>query len=588
MENSEDGDIVVEYHYKPIPISSPNQSHPPKLEIPLNRHTSPKRLSRKSKVGKIPPSDKSPQKTIHSFFKKIIKTQPVQGRISVRKDLMASTSPKKNVVRVSTPAPQSPKPSSNEASRKLMINETNKPLDMSKTAQLQFPEIVTLSGDSEEQDLPNRTPTKKSPRSENVTLSPGIKRSINRFKSISPAKSPARKKIILGEDNSPSRVIPVVSNYDPLIFMIEEVKRNQSLLKRSTNQNMEPLFSPEEESIIESYLSLTPPAQTLFVKRFFGVDNWHRLDEDGDTVKELSEKQFLDTNSDNMNLLTLIGLLNNNELTQIHKNYARVRKQMKNKKSMIESILQSARTQNNPFGKSREMLLISEIRNKLGKIYIVSEKSRVAMNRVVLLFSVVHSIEAESKRAQGQRFFISKILRGEIKFPTYQVIPVVLFKTRAEFIEYESALSLKKRLEEALEIKDFASLEPIAGEAKASFERILNDDTLTTRVSQLPSFLTRYTAGSVLASVLTLYCKRYKKEQNSDYVISILKLLLEQSHFGIGRRGSWYELLCQAHLTAKNPVSAAEILNLAELDLSLDEVWILTLQLKVQRLAKVV
>lgn len=586
---SDDSDIFVEYQSRPTVISSGQLLKNPALkEIRRNTKQSPKpsttqrakspvskpsksdtnptpRPSPKKRKITKPPASGSPQKTILDFFKTT--RNPDKPVITVRKDLM------KNPAN-STP---SKRPSASpEAARTMKRFKTPEKNSNQGTNENSMPAVS------------NRTPTKTPP--EIVTLSPGVKKRMNRFKAVTPQKSPARKKLALPEIDSDSvEVIPNVPNLNSLTFMIGEVKRNQDLVKRSACQAFEPLFSREEELIIEKYLSLDQPAQELFMKRFFGKENWHRVGGDTNIVKALCEAHLVTTNLDNVSLANLLNLLSKDEVAGIHKKYVGST-HAKRKDTIIESIVLNIISQRSAFGvnsKNREMLIRQEAVGKLGPMYKPTLNSRVTMNRVLLLFSVVHSVDDESKRAQSQRFFISRILKGEIKFAAYEVVPVVLFEARSDFIAYESALKLRVRLDEAFGMKLFEKLEEVAVEAKAMLEGNLRDVPFITRFGKLPSFLKRFSAGSVLASVLTSYCQRHKKKTDSEMVISILTMLLEQTYFGLRRRGKWYELLCQAYLSAKNTQGAVNILTIAKMDQSLDEVKILTLQIKVQHLKKV-
>lgn len=107
------------------------------------------------------------------------------------------------------------------------------------------------------------------------------------------------------------------------------------------------------------------------------------------------------------------------------------------------------------------------------------------------------------------------------------------------------------------------------------------------RVTQLPTFLRRYSAGAVHASILTQFCELRKKKSDTQEMIAVLLELLQQETFGVGSRGKWYELLCQAYQSISMNEEAADVVLQASKDESVDEVRTLTLQMKAQRLLNV-
>ena len=93
---------------------------------------------------------------------------------------------------------------------------------------------------------------------------------------------------------------------------------------------------------------------------------------------------------------------------------------------------------------------------------------------------------------------------GRIVFPCYDVIrSAKIFRHKSDLILFEKSINLESRIAEVTEAKNFEAGVPIFEEAKLFFRQILDDSDLTSHVLSLPSFLRKFTSGSVVAYVLT-------------------------------------------------------------------------------------
>ena len=93
---------------------------------------------------------------------------------------------------------------------------------------------------------------------------------------------------------------------------------------------------------------------------------------------------------------------------------------------------------------------------------------------------------------------------GRINFPCYDVIrSAKIFRHKSDLLLFEKSINFESRVAEVIEAKKFEAGVPICEEAKSFFSQILDDPDLTCHVLSLPSFLRKFTCGSVVAYVLT-------------------------------------------------------------------------------------
>ena len=93
---------------------------------------------------------------------------------------------------------------------------------------------------------------------------------------------------------------------------------------------------------------------------------------------------------------------------------------------------------------------------------------------------------------------------GRVIFPCYDIIrEKQIFRHKNDLCEFEKSISFESRISEVVDSKQFENVIPIFEEANNFFDEILNDESMTSHVLSLPTFLRKFTSGSVMAYVLT-------------------------------------------------------------------------------------
>jgi hypothetical protein len=93
---------------------------------------------------------------------------------------------------------------------------------------------------------------------------------------------------------------------------------------------------------------------------------------------------------------------------------------------------------------------------------------------------------------------------GRIVFPSYDIIrKTKIFGGKSDLLLFEKSISFESRISEVVDTKNFENGIPIFEEAKAFFDELLCNEKISNHVLSLPSFLRKFTSGSVMAYVMT-------------------------------------------------------------------------------------
>lgn len=451
----------------------------------------------------------------------------------------------------------------------------------------------------------------------NVHLSPSLRKRSNRFYFNLENDQPSTSKSVK-QRSPPKRADPVSSSksessaltcqlFQKIVHdeMEKQLKLEQAAAETKT---FERLISEEECQIIERFFKLDLTCRQLFVRMYSRVHKWHRQGEiKYDDIQLclslefnlLAGEKFFDANIDEMELQTQLDLFKVFELTALCRNFniqtrvdARHSATM-SKKKMIEAIINDNKNQKSVLDmlkkskkNSRMDLLKREINKTLGPCFRLNEKVVRVFDKLVLLFSLVHNVDDHNKRVSDTIFTLMKEYYGNERWYKYELSPSVIFKTREDFLMYERAVKVQQELEDAVASKDFETFDKLAKATKLELEKILKDEEFIARFRQLPSFLKRFSAGTVYARMLTTFCEKFKMRTKKTDLISVASFLLDQNTFNVGKKGKWYEFLSMAYESSQRADLAAKILLLADKDDMVNEVQKLALQLRGQTILK--
>lgn len=373
-----------------------------------------------------------------------------------------------------------------------------------------------------------------------ITLSPGIKRRKKRFKSIvditKNSKSESTEKVKRHLFPAPSleaacsqpqatsssftTTIPKTDesttddrkvNFDVsdinnhldayiLGVIIEDVMKHQLHLKEDAmtcgggGAVHHSLITDFDMAVIEKFLCMDRNSQKLFMRIFFRKPGWHRVSSiknysdlsDGleKEIIALKSVHLINTDIEKENVRCQLELLKSDELAKLSKSFSvssgtggSLRKD-----DLLDALLTETRVQKSVLdlfkrAKSSRLEMVGrETQRLLGPCFQIDPECRQTIERIVLLFSLPLDVDEEAKRASSMRFLMHRVLTATVTFVPFDVIPVVIFHTRADFLEYESALRLRQEMEEAQQPKNHDEFTATARKSREAFQRLVADD----------------------------------------------------------------------------------------------------------------
>jgi Fanconi-associated nuclease 1 len=224
--------------------------------------------------------------------------------------------------------------------------------------------------------------------------------------------------------------------------------------------------------------------------------------------------------------------------------------------------------------------------------YRVSEGPRCIFHRILSLYSLSNWWEErESDKGQHIPQLTSVLLRntGRLVFPIFSIIRQrAIFRSRDDLLHFEVVCGIEAKMAEAFSDKDWFTAKEITKEAIGVYDETLNDEELTRHSQELPTFLRKFTSGSVLAYILTKGVEVNERLKCYQDAVDLLRKLLKQDLYLPDFHGLWYERLVldlDQHL--KKPQSALEAIWQSLDDLHVQEARLLTICQRVTKLANV-
>ncbi|XP_049964095.1 fanconi-associated nuclease 1-like isoform X1 [Schistocerca serialis cubense] len=330
-----------------------------------------------------------------------------------------------------------------------------------------------------------------------------------------------------------------------------------------------PLLSNEEWRMVVCYLLLPPSSRTAVTRLLARQPGWHRLSalERYGSVSELQERfeapqedGFVSLECSSESASVLLPLLKMPEIKSLCSEF-NIATAAKNKPQLINDLLKLQARQKGVTGKS--VPLVSRIVRALGPCVKASDSLRSLLSRLFLITSLGCASAPEDRTLASMVFRVTNVETGRVIYPNCEVIrKSVIFPTREHLLRYETAIELQNESMVAIEKKDWATAREIVAVIENNFRELLTDANEREHVEQLPSFLRRFTPGTVYASCLQYGAEVYRKSGKEHYksAVQILELILSQKLYRTHRRGKCYVALALLlHRHVRDHAAAAEV-----------------------------
>lgn len=266
------------------------------------------------------------------------------------------------------------------------------------------------------------------------------------------------------------------------------------------------LLDASDLDVIQRVRGLTAPAQMLYVRLFQRKPAWIRADRirypelaDAVAVPELLEElTAADLLLSERQLTTadqLTQLLTAAELRQLCQQL--LLSSAGTRDTLLGRLAHYARGQRVLFAVSASQVVADRARVLLGRCGRVAAEPRRVLTRVLSLFSTPSYEDEESTSQQLRELVMVRL--GRRAYPEALVRKeAAVFGCRADLLRYEAASQLEAETRAAVEVKDFEQAYQGYLKAEELWKEFNNDSSLLIYDEQLPTFLRKFTASSVL------------------------------------------------------------------------------------------
>lgn len=174
---------------------------------------------------------------------------------------------------------------------------------------------------------------------------------------------------------------------------------------------------------------------------------------------------------------------------------------------------------------------------------------------------------------------------GNVRYPSYTINKKeVIYKTRQELIDYDTACRLESRILVAIEKKDTGNvISKFLPEAQKGFDHVINNE----EQQNLPTFLRNQTAGHVYTRCLHHIVTVLEQQKQHSIAVEILNKIVDQEMYCQHYKGRWLERLAinyESHL--KRPSDAFSIVRKGLKDPNVHFAFRYTLYMRAKRLSK--
>jgi Fanconi-associated nuclease 1 len=149
----------------------------------------------------------------------------------------------------------------------------------------------------------------------------------------------------------------------------------------------------------------------------------------------------------------------------------------------------------------------------------------------------------------------------QIKFVDYDIkLTIKIFEDREALLRYQNSLEYESELLDLANSKEFEQAFELFNDRVYEIQKTILDPVINARDQKLPSYLRRFTAGSIYCKVLMAFadvCERLKDYRRANEIYDFL--LNRQHTYGQSCRARWFirtTINYESHL--KEPIKALE------------------------------
>ena len=309
------------------------------------------------------------------------------------------------------------------------------------------------------------------------------------------------------------------------------------------------LFSDDELDVVDDYRALTLDCKKLFVRLLNRKHAWLyrdkiRYDEIQDTeeaLKKLVDTGFLDDENKLNDIEKLLHLLSVNDVKTVAKDL-NISLKLTSKQEIIPEVLKLCRRKSGIFNLTvtLEQKLIKKCKTLVNSCFRINDRVRSVLMRVLCLWGL--NTWWESKEEGGTPTTLTSILltnQGQVVYPSYTILRQArIFRDRSDLIAFEEAVKLEESIDQLVMNKDFETAYTSYQSLWSYYDNL--DQSMLEHVQQLPVFLQKYTALSVIIVALNKSVDLLEKMKKYDEAVELLGKLLNLNVLD-KFRGHWYE-----------------------------------------------
>ena len=332
------------------------------------------------------------------------------------------------------------------------------------------------------------------------------------------------------------------------------------------------LFLDEELATVIIFRSLDLDSRKLYVRMFQRKHNWLKI---GDIKYEeiydvaaafqsLLEAGLLNEGSEVDDLETILNLLSSPDVKKLFKEFGLKSKGTQKGDFVSELVKHCKRPSICGFFKVKTSnssnpmkdKVKSRARQMLGQCYKLADTPRTLFLRIMALYSLSGWWEErENNQSNGPPQQLTTLLlknTGKLIFPDYKISRERdIFRNRNDLLKFEEACAYESEFSEHFDDKNYEDAVRVfdekikqmffVDEASKDDREVISD--LNNYAQKLPSFLRKFTSGSVLTYVVTKTVDAFEKAKDYESAVSLLEKLLSQNIYLNDYRGLWYERL---------------------------------------------
>lgn len=324
-------------------------------------------------------------------------------------------------------------------------------------------------------------------------------------------------------------------------------------------------FNSEELDVVFKLLTLSEGAQSLLARLTKRKRGWHKVDsikypeiadDLGPFFKELVEAKFLNNDTKNEAVPTLLSLLSLEETRTICK---AVKVNHKGAKAILTAELLKLSNRKKslfPGMKSPGSALIEKITATLGQCVHVTEETFDFLSRVIIL--LMPNQDPRENMPDAFRI-LAEVKYGERMYPPAPKERFPIFRNREHLSKYSEAREGLRKLYSAVESKDW---DAVCDLGKLARERLVDlfekQECTQSEKCLLPSHVRHFEVNYIWAKVLWKSVEGFKKTpEGIEIAADILRSLVRRRNEFLGNPTHWYSELALIEMHHRKDLEAS-------------------------------